>query len=307
MNRQPNNMRGIPICKKEWTNSVLKSIAPTKKEQTMAARILFKVEKERVLVPVGEPCPFGCKYCYTRGGEVGLSKIKAENVLLQFQNFASTTQFETIQFGYDGDPFARPERGIAMLQALALMNKHVNFSTKALLTGSTLEALSDIRRRMEAARTTLSALVSLSCWDSAPAVEPHTPSPAERMLTVANLKHIGIPVFIALRPVLPHITDMEYERVVAEGILAGCEGFIVGPLYADARGQFVRFIPPAVLETVPSRTCTVSWSAHAPTWTRYEDPNRLQGLIQMIERLGGRAFQSSADVMMLVQQKEAVR
>ena len=103
-------MRGIPICKKELTNSVLKSIAPTKKEQTMAARILFKVEKERVLVPVGEPCPFGCKYCYTRGGEVGLSKIKAENVLLQFQNFASTTQFETIQFGYDGDRRVRVVR-----------------------------------------------------------------------------------------------------------------------------------------------------------------------------------------------------
>src|SRR5260370_23578549 len=158
-------MRGITVCKEEWTNVVLKSIVSTKKEQLMAARILFKVEKKRVLVPVGEPCPFGCTYCYTRGGEVGLSKIKAEKVLLQFQDFASTTAFETIQFGYDGDPFARPERGIAMLQALAMMNTHVNFSTKALLTGSILKALSDIRRRMQASGKTLSALVSLSCWD----------------------------------------------------------------------------------------------------------------------------------------------
>src|SRR6266567_4669901 len=107
----------------------------------MTARILFKVEKERVLVPVGEPCPFGCKYCYTRGGEVGLAKINAEEVLLQFQNFAGTTAFETIQFGYDGDPFARPERGIAMLKELAAMGKHINFSTKALLEGATLDAL----------------------------------------------------------------------------------------------------------------------------------------------------------------------
>ncbi len=272
----------------------------------MNRRILFKAEKNRVLVPVGDPCPFGCRYCYTRGGEVGLSRIDAQEVLSRFQAFARETPFETIQFGYDGDPFARPERGIAMLKALALLNKHVNFSTKALLTGSTLEAMDDIRRQMETAGKTLSALVSLSCWNSASVVEPHTPSPAERMLTVANLKRIGVPVFIAMRPILPHVADREYERVVAEGILAGCEGFIVGPLYDDTRGRFVRFIPPMILEAVPSQASTVSWSAHAPMWTRYEDPMRLQRLLLMIERQGGRAFQSSADAMMLVQRKEAV-
>ena len=274
----------------------------------MRRRILFRVEKKRVLVPVGEPCPFGCRYCYTRGGEVGLSRVDAQDILSRFQQFAreTDTPFETIQFGYDGDPFARPERGIAMLQQLAMMNKHVNFSTKALLTDSTLEALSDIRRHMEEAGTTLSALVSISCWDSAPAVEPHTPSPAERMLTVAGLEHIGIPVFIAVRPIMPHIADSEYECIVSEGIRAGCEGFIIGPLYADERGQFVRFIPPANLQQTPSQTSTVSWSAHSPTWTRYEDEARLQRLLLMIEQQGGRAFLSSADVMTYVQRKEAV-
>jgi DNA repair photolyase len=272
----------------------------------MKRRILFTVEKNRVLVPVGEPCPFGCRYCYTRGGEVGLSRVSAEDILSRFEQFARETPFETIQFGYDGDPFARPERGIAMLTRLAMMGKHINFSTKALLDGSTLDALSDIRRHMERAGTSLSALVSLSCWDSAAAVEPHTPSARERMLTIANLKRIDIPAFIAVRPVLPHIPDSEYERIAEEGIRAGCEGFILGPLYADARGQFVRFIPPAVLATVPSRTGTVSWSAHAPTWTRYEETDRLQRLLLMIERKGGRTFLSSADAVALVHQKEIV-
>ncbi len=239
---------------------------------------------------------------------MGLSRVDMQEILSRFQQFARETEtpFETIQFGYDGDPFARPERGIAMLQQLAMMNKHVNFSTKALLTDSTLDALGNICRYMEADGTTLSALVSLSCWDSAAMVEPHTPSPAERMVTVAGLKRIGVPVFIAMRPVLPHILDREYERIVAEGIQGGCEGFIVGPLYADARGRFVRFIPPEVLKQIPSRTCSVSWSAHAPTWTRYEDETRLQRLLLMIEQQGGRTFQSSADAMMIVQRKEAM-
>ena len=160
---------------------------------------------------------------------------------------------------------------------------------------------------MQTVGTTLSALVSLSCWDSAPAVEPHTPSPSERMLTVANLKRIGIPVFIAVRPVLPDIPDSEYECIVDEGIRAGCEGFILGPLYADTDGQYVRFIPPAVLEKVPSRTESVSWSAHAPMWTRYEDANRLRRLLLMIKQKEGRTFLSSADAVACVHQAMRTR
>jgi len=136
-------------------------------------------------------------------------------------------------------------------------------------------------------------------------VEPHTPSPAERVLTIANLKSIDIPVFISIRPILPHIPDYEYERLVDEGLAAGCDGFILGPLYTDKRGQFTRFIPPDILAQVPSRTNTVSWSAHAPTWTRYEDTSRLQRLLLMIEGKGGRTFVSSADAMALIHSKEA--
>ncbi len=268
----------------------------------MSRRILFTAEKNRVLVPVGEPCPFGCRYCYTRNGEVGLARVKAEDILSRFQQFADETEFETIQLGYDGDPFARRERGIAMLKQLARMGKHINFSTKALIEGPILDALSDIRCYMQTVGTTLSALVSLSCWDSAAAVEPHTPSPYERMLTVANLERIGIPVFIAVRPVLPDIPDSEYECIVDEGIRAGCEGFILGPLYADTDGRYVRFIPPAVLEKVPSRTKSVSWSAHSPMWTRYEDANRLRRLLRMIKQKEGRTFLSSADAVAFVHQ-----
>ncbi len=265
----------------------------------MRKPILFKVEKRRVLVPVGVPCPFGCRYCYTRGGEVGLARIDTTEILMRFQEFIATSAplFDTIQFGYDGDPFAFPERGVAMLRHLAVTGKDLNFSTKASLTDTTLNALSQIHNHMEDMGTTLSALVSLSCWDSASSVEPHTPLPSERISTVAHLKQRDIPVFIAVRPVLPHILDKEYLRIAIEGVRAGCDGFVLGPLYADDRGQFVRWIPPEALATVPHSRGTVSWSAHSPVWTRYEDEVRLQRLIRMIEEQGGKVFLSSADAM----------
>jgi DNA repair photolyase len=268
----------------------------------MGGKIRFKVEKNRVLVPVGEPCPFGCRYCYTRGGEVGPAKVNAEEILHQLYDFAQESSFSTIQFGYDGDPFARPASGLTMLRRVAAMGKHVNFSTKAMLDEATLDALEALRCQMEEGATVLSALVSISCWHSAPAVEPHTPLPSIRLQTVANLRQRGIPVFIAVRPILPHIPDLEYERIAVEGMLADCDGFILGPLYADDRGQFVRFIPAGALETVPSRKVVVPWSAHSPRWNRYEDEGRFQRLATMIERQGGRVFLSSADAMEFVSQ-----
>jgi DNA repair photolyase len=262
--------------------------------------LLFTVEKQRVLVPVGQPCPFGCRYCYTRGGEVGLSPVSIDEIMTAFKQFALTASFDTIQFGYDGDPFARPERGLEMLRQLAMMRKHINFSTKAALKGTDLRDLEEIHDTMKAMSTILSALISLSCWESAAEIEPYTPTPQARIETLRHLKNMGMPVFIAVRPILPTVANAEYERIVDEGLRAGCDGFIPGPLYADTRGISVRFLQPDMLQNIPARKGVVPWSAHTPTWTRYEDVDRFHWLMQMIEQKGGTAFCSSADAMALL-------
>ena len=273
------------------------------KRHLIEKSIQFKAEKDRVLVPIGEPCPFGCKYCYTRRGEVGPARVKVEEILQCLHVFATEHEFATIQLGYDSDPFVHPERGITLLQRLAEMEKNIGFSTKALIAGQTLEMLADIRCKMATSGNTLSAIVSLSCWDSANLVEPHAPTPDERMETVKNLKSIDIPIFIAVRPILPHVDDAEYEQLVHKGLVAGCEGFILGPLYADDKGQFVKFIPPEVLRNVPKCKVVVSWSAHSPLWTRYEDRPRLQKIILMVKQKGGRVFTSSADAVKFADQR----
>lgn len=267
----------------------------------MTKNIQFKVEKGRVLVPVGQSCRFACKYCYTRGGEVGPPKVEAEEVLNQFELFACSTSFETIQFGYDGDPFDNSSRGIMMLKRLASMGKNISFSTKALVEKEILTELKGIKDVLSSSGNSFVAFISLSCWNSAYIVEPHTPTPYERMVSVTNLKSIGIPTFIALRPILPNIPNSEYETLLEEGIKAGCDGFILGPLYADDKGQFVRFIRPEILERIPGRKVLVKWSAHEPEWIRYEDEARLSEIETMVEKKRGRVFLSSVDAVELIQ------
>jgi DNA repair photolyase len=263
----------------------------------MSKDISFIVERERVLVPTGEPCPFACKYCYTRSGEVGPPRIEIEEILEKFYMFANQDAFETIQLGYDGDPFARPARGIALLWGLTEAGKNINFSTKALMQGSLISEIALIQHEMAKQGNVLSALISLSCWESASDLEPHTPSPAERMLTIQNLKSVGIPTWISVRPILPNVDDEEYEHIIKEGIRAGCDGFILGPLYSDAKGRFTRFISPDILNNIPSTKRNVSWSPHSPIWTRYEDKNRTERLASFIQKQGSHVFMSSADAV----------
>jgi DNA repair photolyase len=265
--------------------------------------IQFTVEKGRVLVPVGEPCPFGCRYCYTRTGEVGPARADPAAILQKFQEFAQTCTFDFIQFGYDGEPFARPERGLMMLRHLAHMGKHVSFSTKALIEGPTLEALAALQKVMLLVQTTLIGFVSLSCWDSASHIEPYTPTPAERITTLANLKHVEIPTFIAVRPILPHLPLQEYDALISHALEAGCDGFVLGPLYSDENGRFVRFIPDDILKNTPHQKVVVAWSAHTPLWRRHEDENRLRRIANSVEAKGGHVFLSSVDALQFVTQK----
>jgi DNA repair photolyase len=215
--------------------------------------------------------------------------------LQRFQAFALLhhAAFHTIQVGYDSDPFAYPLRGIELLHGLCALGKHLNVSTKACIEGDALSGLAEVRAHL-ASHLALSALVSLSCWESAPLVEPYTPTPTQRMLTIRNLKRIGVPSLVAVQPVLPHIADAEYERLFDEAIHAGCEGFIFGPLYADTQERFVRFVPKEALRRTPGRSVVVPWSAHAPHWTRYEDEPRMHRLAALAQQKGGRVFWSSA-------------
>jgi DNA repair photolyase len=255
----------------------------------------FHVEKGRVLVPVGIPCPFGCKYCFTRSGEVGPPRVRPEIIAQRFHDFALANYdaIDTIQVGYDSDPFAFPVRGIELLHNLSTLGKHLNVSTKACIEGEALKGLTEVRAHL-ASHLVLSALVSLSCWESAPLVEPHTPTPVQRMKTIRNLKRIGVPSLVAVCPVLPHIADAEYERIFDEAIGAGCEGFLFGPLYADAEERFVRFVPKEALSKTPGRRVVVPWSAHAPHWTRYEDEPRMLRLATLAQEKRKHVFWSSA-------------
>ena len=61
-------------------------------------------------------------------------------------------------------------------------------------------------------------------------VEPRAPSPERRLTAVRRLADAGVPVFVSIAPVIPHVTDHEMEHLVERAAEAGARGVFFLPV-----------------------------------------------------------------------------
>jgi DNA repair photolyase len=61
-------------------------------------------------------------------------------------------------------------------------------------------------------------------------VEPRAPAPRRRLAAVRKLTDAGIPTYVSLAPVIPAITDMEIEQLLAAAAEAGAHGAFFLPV-----------------------------------------------------------------------------
>ena len=61
-------------------------------------------------------------------------------------------------------------------------------------------------------------------------VEPRAPAPERRLTAVRRLADAGVPVFVSIAPVIPHVTDHELEHLVERAAEAGARGVFFLPV-----------------------------------------------------------------------------
>ncbi len=61
-------------------------------------------------------------------------------------------------------------------------------------------------------------------------VEPRAPTPARRLAAVRKLAEAGIPTYVSISPVIPAITDMEIEQLLAAAADAGARSAFFLPV-----------------------------------------------------------------------------
>ncbi|TCD05327.1 PA0069 family radical SAM protein [Erythrobacteraceae bacterium CFH 75059] len=179
-------------------------------------------------------CEHGCIYCYARPTHayLGLSPgldferritVKSNAATVLRQTFASPSYRPApLALGTSTDGYQPVEATWRVTRAileLCLECRHpVTVTTKSDRVLKDLDLLARL-----AAQRLVSVAVSVTSLDPALSrrLEPRAASPARRIAAMRELAAAGIPVHCAVSPVIPALTDMHLEAIVAEAARAG--------------------------------------------------------------------------------------
>ncbi len=181
-------------------------------------------------------CEHGCIYCYARPTHafLGLSpgidfetrifakEATPERLRETFAKRGYTPAM--ISLGANTDPYQPAEQKLRLtrriLECLRDHRHPVSIVTKSARVLRDLELLQEL-----AAMKLVRVLVSITTLDHrlANRMEPRASTPARRLEAVAQLHDAGIPVVVMNAPVIPGLTDMEIERLVAAAADAGAD------------------------------------------------------------------------------------
>jgi DNA repair photolyase len=179
-------------------------------------------------------CEHGCIYCFARPTHAyhDLSPgIDFESRLFAKPDAAELLRAELARPGYRVAPIAmgtntdpyqpierdwRITRGI--IEVLAECRHPLTIVTKSNRVTRDLDLLAEM-----AAEGLVWVAVSITSLDPAIArtLEPRAPRPERRLEAVRRLADAGVPVGVAIAPVIPAITDHEIEQLVAAAAEAG--------------------------------------------------------------------------------------
>jgi DNA repair photolyase len=248
--------------------------------------------ERRVLVPIGDRCPFGCRYCYAENADISAAQsVDAADILTALSDLDADS-YDIIQLGYDGDPLASTDRLHQMLPVLADTGKHINISTKGTASARLRRFLGLMHDRTPMG---ISLNVSATCWGSAKHIEPRTPAPGHRLKSAARLKsEESIPFVLSLRPLLPSVPDRELHRLLDCSLTAGATAVVTGPLYVHPDEHNMAWSGQQFRDVQPER---VSWSPVPLSYKRIDDVDRIAGLREYADLIGLALFSKNAPAL----------
>jgi DNA repair photolyase len=179
-------------------------------------------------------CEHGCIYCYARpshaylGYSPGLDfetrlLYKPDAVAVLKRELARPTyECAPIALGMNTDAWQPAERKLGItrgiLELLAECKHPVGMVTKSALILRDLDLLAEMARQQ-----LCHVAVTITTLDPelARTLEPRAASPARRLEVVQALSAAGIPVGVAIAPLIPALNDQELESIMAAAVEAG--------------------------------------------------------------------------------------
>jgi DNA repair photolyase len=157
-------------------------------------------------------CDYACVYCYASSYIPHFSDCRPKKDLLhRLQREAAKLKGEIVSIANSSDPYPRIEAEAGLTRkCLALLSQHdcrIQIITKSTLVTRDTDVLSKIP-------STVALTITTDNENTAKLIEPHAPSPNERLKTVETLTSKGIPVSVRIDPIIPFVNDKP-EKLIA--------------------------------------------------------------------------------------------
>ena len=249
-------------------------------------------------------CVHHCAYCYARtthafiGLDIGLdfaaqlfAKTNVPEVLRR-ELARKAWRRENVAIGTATDPY-QPLEGTyrltrACLEALSDFATPANVTTKGTLVVRDVDVLQSLARGPGAGVTVSLITLDDDVWAR---LEPGTAPPAQRLRAMRTLAGAGVPVGIALAPVLPGITDGKdaIESIVRAAAECGASWLWAGALHMEpaVRDYFLSSLAEHFPEALAPYV-RVYGPPGAPTRARYAPKTYADALQKRVAELKGR-------------------
>ncbi len=256
----------------------------------------IKIDQERALTYSKLSCPFGCTYCFV--DEMNQEQSKGA-VYLDSQQLELLKnlpeQVKLIMLGCDTEFFQNKKEALEILEKLSELGKDISVITKIPLSDEYISSLVEIHNKIKNNGNIFSFSISITCI-SEPTLtkyEPGLPSPEKRIETLSSVYAKGIPATVAIRPLLPDISNEEIRNIVNR-TKDHCFGYYSGPLYLKQERMKLLLLehePKAKKEHQPH------WMLDGNQYHVLEKDGQMEFLASVVKELGKEFFDGGADVV----------
>jgi len=208
----------------------------------------FHVSDRRIMLSLGplskgKYCTYSCPFCYVGGDFLSYASLTRAEIVEWVG--AVKEPYDIIYVSCDTDSFAPPREAeaLALLNDLAEIGVDLLFTTRAVLSDTTVAHMERIAARLADRGRMLIGCVSVAQL-SVPHLEPHPiPEARERLAQLERLRDAGLQTVLAVRPFLPNVPLDDYREIVRIGA-AGASAVLGGVWYHDQAGVMQRAAMP---------------------------------------------------------------